>query len=336
MKLSTSIEDLRLRHTFTISRGSQDVCRVVIARVEDGKHTGYGEASPSSFYAEDVDSVVRALDGVRGSLEGRDPTRFRDLLSDAAESLGPNRAALCALDTAVLDWASRELGAPLWRMLGLDPTQAPPSSFTIGIDTPERMVEKLREAKALGYGIYKVKLGTGDDVDIVRRLRAESDAVLRVDANCAWTVRETIEKSRELAALGVEFIEQPLPPTELDAMEEVYAKSALPIVADESSIAPEDVPDLQGRFHGINIKLVKCGGILPALRMVHLARTFGMKVMFGCMIESSVGITAAAQLGGFADWLDLDGNVLITNDPFAGVENHAGRLVLPSGWVERR
>jgi L-alanine-DL-glutamate epimerase-like enolase superfamily enzyme len=334
MKLSTQLEELRLRHTFTISRESQDLCSVVIAALEHGGITGLGEASPSSYYGEDVGSVTRALESVRGHVEACDPLCYRDLLEGAGERLGANRAALCALDTAVFDWVTRKLEVPLYRLLGLDPRRAPVSSFTIGIDSIERMVAKLREAG--GYPIYKVKLGAGRDIEVIRALRRETDAVLRVDANCAWSATETVEKSRELAALGVEFIEQPLPPAELAAMEEVCAKSALPVIADENAVVPADVPALRSRFHGINIKLVKCGGILPALRMVHLARTFGLKVMFGCMIESSVGITAAAQLGALADYLDLDGNLLITNDPYRGVENHHGRLSLPAGWVERR
>ncbi|MCZ6795978.1 MAG: dipeptide epimerase [Planctomycetota bacterium] len=334
MKLTSHIEQLQLRHTFTISRGSQDVVPVVVTALESDGVRGLGEAAPSDFYGETAESVEGALRRLDGFLADCDPLHYRDLLEGAAERLGENRGALCALDLALFDWVSRRFGQPLHRLLGLDPGKIPLSSFTVGIDTTERMVEKLREASH--YPIIKVKLGIPEDIEVVRSLRKETDATFRVDANCGWTVRETIEKSAELAALGVEFIEQPLPPAELEAMEEVYRESRLPVIADENSVVPADVPRLVGKFHGINIKLVKCGGILPALRMVHLARTFGMKVMFGCMIESSVGITAAAQIGALADYLDLDGNVLITNDPYAGVRNESGRLILPEGWVERR
>jgi L-alanine-DL-glutamate epimerase-like enolase superfamily enzyme len=334
MKLNTHVENLELRHTFTISRESQDVSSIVIAEVEDDGVTGIGEASPSAFYDEGVDSIQEALEGIRDWVERSDLSAYRVFLEAAAERLGDARGALCALDTAVFDQVTRKIGVPLHRLLGLDPARTPVSSFTIGIDTIETMVAKLHEAK--GYPIYKVKLGTPSDIEIIRALRKETDATFRIDANCGWTAEEAIEKSHELKALGVEFIEQPLPPGELDSMEEVFAKSALPVIADENSVVPEDVPKLPGRFHGINIKLVKCGGILPALRMVHLARTYGMQVMFGCMIESSVAITAAAQIGSLADYLDLDGNVLITNDPYRGVQNDAGQLVLPAGWVERR
>ena len=334
MKLQTAIEEIHLRHTFTISRESQDVVRVVTVELEDGGLTGLGEASPSSFYGEDAEGVRGDLELLEELVSDADPLYYRDIIEQAAEVLGDRRGALCAFDTALFDLASRKLGAPLWRMLGLNPLRTPLTSFTIGIDSIEKMVEKLREARQ--YPILKVKLGTPQDIEIIRELRKETEAVFRVDANCGWTAGETIEKSAELKALGVEFIEQPLPPEELDAMEEVCRRSALPVIADENSIIPEDVPRLAGRFHGINIKLVKCGGILPALRMVHLARTLGLQVMFGCMIETSILISAAAQLGPLADYLDLDGNVLIEDDPYAGVENENGRLLLGEDWVRRR
>ncbi len=334
MKLHTAIEEIHLRHTFTISRESQDVVRVVTVELSDGGLVGFGEASPSSFYGEDAEGVQADLQLLEELAAGADPLHYRDVLEQAAAILGDRRGALCAFDTALFDLASRKLGVPLWRLFGLDPTGIPRTSFTIGIDTIEQMLSKLREAR--DYPILKVKLGTPQDIEIIRELRRETDAVFRVDANCGWTVDETIEKSAELKALGVEFIEQPLPPEQLESMEEVCRRSALPVIADENSVTPADIPALAGRFHGINIKLVKCGGILPALRMVHLARTLGLQVMFGCMIETSILISAAAQLGPLADYLDLDGNVLIEDDPYAGVENEAGRLVLGEGRLRRR
>jgi len=334
IRLSARIEVLTLRHTFTISRGSRDETPVVITELEADGLTGIGEVSPSSYYHEDVASVTAALDSLRDDLAAANPLFYHDVLERAAERLGRERAALCALDTALFDWVSRKLGVPLYRLLGLNPQRMPISSFTIGIDTIDRMVSKLQEAKA--YPCLKIKLGTPDDIAIVRRLRHETDATIRVDANGGWTAQEAIALSAELRALGVQFIEQPLPATELEAMEEVFRKSALPLIADENAVTAADIPNLRGRFHGINIKLAKCGGILPALRMVHVARALGLRVMFGCMIESSVGITAAAQLGALADYLDLDGNVLITNDPYRGVQNQRGRLVLPPSGVERR
>jgi L-alanine-DL-glutamate epimerase-like enolase superfamily enzyme len=329
MKVSCRIEELRLRHTFTISRGSEDVTPTVIAEVEHEGIVGTGEASPSSFYGETPHDVVAALEGIGGWLSSADPVRHEHLLAEAAERLGNGRAALCALDLAVHDWFGRKVGQPLHRLLGLDPARVPLSTFTIGIDTPEKMVEKIREVP--DFPLIKIKVGRPNDIDVVRMLRKETRAAFRVDANCAWTPAEAIEKSRELKALGVEFIEQPLSRESLDAMDEVYAKSALPVVADESSVVPEDVPRLPGKFHGINIKLVKCGGIRPALRMIHLARTLGLRIMIGCMIESSVCVTAGAQIGALVDWLDLDGAALTVNDPYRGMTFDRGRLRLPEG-----
>lgn len=326
MKLTTRIEELTLRHTFTISRSSEDVAPTVIAEVEHDGITGTGEASPSGFYGETPSRVEKELGELTEWLAGKSPLFAEPLLAEASERLS-SRAALCALDLAVHDWLGRKLGHPLYRLLGLDPATIPLSTFTIGIDTPEKMVAKLREVP--DYPLIKVKVGTPNDLEVLRALRKETRATFRVDANCAWTPEQAIERSFELKELGVEFIEQPIPPDRLDAMEEVRAKSALPVIADESSVVPEDVPGLKGRFDGINIKLVKCGGIRPALRMIHLARTLGLRIMIGCMIESSVCITAGAQIGPMVDYLDLDGAVLITNDPYRGVAFQKGTLLLP-------
>ena len=329
MKLATRLEQLRLRHTFTISRSSREVVPVVIVELTHDGVTGVGEASPNSFYGDSPEGVQAALSSLADHdwLETIDPLCYHSVLGEAAVRLGENRAALAAFDLALHDWVGRKLGLPLYRLLGLDPTSLPCTSFTIGIDTPENMVAKIREAA--GYPVIKIKLGTDNDVEIVRALRKETRATFRVDANCSWTAKETIEKSQELRALGVEFIEQPLPPDQLEAMDEVYAKSVLPLISDENSVVPDNVPDLRGKFHGINIKLVKCGGLFPALRMIHLARTFGLELMIGCMIETSVACTAAAQIGPLVDYLDVDGPLLITNDPYQGVQCDQGRLQLP-------
>lgn len=329
MRLDTQLIELRLKHRFTIARGSQDSCQVVVAALSEQGLTGLGEASPSSFYGETAQTVAATLEERAAWLGGRDLVAYRHLLDEAGEALGKQRATLCALDLAVHDWVGKRWGLPLHRLLGLSPGRLPPTSFTIGIDTVEAMLAKVDEAR--GYPILKIKLGTADDLGIVRALRAKTGAVLRVDANCAWTVQEAIEKSRELKALGVEFLEQPLPPEALEGMEEVCARSAIPVFADESSVVPEDVPALRGKFHGINIKLVKCGGIRPALRMIELARTLGLRIMIGCMIESSLACTAAAQIGALVDHLDIDGCLLIGNDPFEGARYSGGDVRLPEG-----
>ncbi len=330
MKLRVRTADLRLRHTFTISRDSQDVVRTVIVELERDGVTGYGEASPSAYYGHSAASIAGSIERARPVLAAaRDPLSVRDLLAEVEATLGGDRAALSAIDIALHDWSGKKLGVPLHRMLGLNPEKLPLSSFTIGIDTIPRMVEKAREAAA--FPILKVKLGTADDLGIIRALRTVTQARFRVDANCAWTAEETVEKSRALAELGVEFIEQPLPADRMAEMADLRRAAALPLYADESAVVPEDVPVAAGRFDGIVIKLVKCGGILPAVRMVELARALGLKVMFGCMIESSAAITAAAQIGPLADHLDLDGAILITNDPFTGAQNIEGKMTLPRG-----
>jgi len=329
MKLSIRTVDLHLRHTFTISRGSRDVIPTVLVEVEAEGIVGRGEASPSAYYGHTPGSVTASIERARPLLEKGDPVRYRALIGDLEAALGGDRAALAALDIAIHDWAGKRLGHPLHRLLGLDPARMPLSSFTIGIDEPARMVEKVREAA--GFPILKVKVGTPRDLETVGALRAASRAVFRVDANGGWTAREAVEKARALAALGVEFIEQPLPPDRLDDMAALRRDSPLPLYADESAVTAADVPRLAGRFDGIVVKLVKCGGILGALRMVEVARAVGLKVMFGCMVESSVSISAAAQIGPLADHLDLDGAILITDDPFRGARNVEGHIILPEG-----
>jgi len=330
VKLRVGTQKLHLRHTFTISRGSEDVAETVIAEIEEDGLIGYGEAPPTAYYGHTPSSVIASIEKMKPLLAGADPLQYRDLLGRLGRELGGpagDRAALCALDLAVHDWVGKRWGLPLHRLLGLAPERMPPSDFTIGIDSIPRMVEKTREAA--GFPILKIKLGTPDDLAVVRALREITGATFRVDANCAWTARETVEKSRELKELGVEFIEQPLPPDRLGEMAEVRRASALPLYADENAVVPADVPRLAGSFDGIVIKLVKCGGILPALSMIELARALGLKVMLGCMIESSVAISGAAQIGPLADHLDLDGAILITDDPFEGVHNRKGNMVLP-------
>jgi L-alanine-DL-glutamate epimerase-like enolase superfamily enzyme len=333
MKLTVDTFELRLRHTFTIARGSEDATLIVIARVERDGIEGIGETSPAPFYGHTAESVKANLESLAPWLATQDPMQYRLLLREAGERMKGDTHALCALDLAVHDWVGKRLGVPLYKLFGLRATDLPPTTYTIGIDAIPKMIEKMREFA--GFPIYKIKLGTrmsegrDRDLEIVRALRAETDATFRVDANCAWSPEETIEKSKELAALGVEYIEQPMPRERLDAMAEVYAKSALPLVADENSIAPADVPGLAGRFHGINIKLVKCGGLAPALEMIAIARALGMKIMIGCMVESSNACTAAAHLGSLVDYLDLDGPLLVANDPFEGIKIERGRIELP-------
>jgi L-alanine-DL-glutamate epimerase-like enolase superfamily enzyme len=215
----------------------------------------------------------------------------------------------------------------VYRLWGLSTEQVPFSDYTIGIDTPDKMVEKLREMP--GWPVYKIKLGTDHDLEIIRHLRRHTDATFRVDANCGWTAEQTIEFAPALKNMNVEFIEQPLPPEDAAGAEKAFADSALPLVADENCITEEDVDRCAGRFHGINIKLVKCGGLAPARRMAARARELGMKVMAGCMTESTVGISALAQILPLLDYVDMDGAVLLAQDIATGVRLDRGRCIYP-------
>jgi L-alanine-DL-glutamate epimerase-like enolase superfamily enzyme len=218
-------------------------------------------------------------------------------------------------------------GAPVYRLWGLSTDTAPLSNYTLGIDTPEKMVAKLREMP--GWPVYKIKLGTPDDLAIVRELRRHTDATFRVDANCGWTAGQTIEFAPLLKKLGVEFIEQPLPPEDTEGARRAFENSALPLVADENCVTEADVDRCAGRFHGINIKLVKCGGLAAARRMIARARELGLQVMVGCMTESTVGISAIAQLLPLLDYVDMDGAVLLAKDIATGVHVERGRCVYP-------
>ena len=326
MKIHFKMFDLRLRHTFTISRGSQDIVPILLIELDHEGISGFGEASPSSFYGQTVETVRHSIEAILPWLEAQNPMEYRMVLDEAMGRLEGNTAALCAIDLAMHDWVGKKLKVPLYGLLGLNTRSIPPTDYTIGIDTIPKMIAKMEEFA--DWPVFKIKLGTERDLEIIRSLREKTGAVFRVDANCGWDAQTTVEKSHALKDLGVEFIEQPMPPSNLDEMDEVYVESALPLIADENSVVPSDIPELAGRFHGINIKLVKCGGIQPALRMVALARAQGMRVMLGCMIESSCCCAAAAHLGAAVDYLDLDGPLLIGNDPFAGIEVKQGKISL--------
>jgi L-alanine-DL-glutamate epimerase-like enolase superfamily enzyme len=309
--------DLPLRHVFTISRGSVSVQQTLIVELQEDGLSGYGEATTNDYYGFTIENMASALEAVRARLETctlDDPARLWDELHPL---LRDNPFAHCALDQAAHDLWGKKLGQPVYKLWGLTADNLPRTNYTIGIDAIDVMVAKMNEFP--GWPIYKIKLGTPHDLDIVRQLRQHTDAVFRVDANCGWTADETIRNSRELKPLGVEFIEQPLPADRWDDMRRVYAESALPVIADESCIVPADVERCHEHFHGINIKLVKCGGLTPARRMIARARQLGMQVMVGCMTESTVGISAIAQLLPLLDYVDMDGALLLAQDIATGV-----------------
>ena len=326
MKLTWEPVDLKLRHTFTISRSSLDVARNVLVRIEHDGITGLGEAPPSSYYGQDRKTVIAALGNMKDEL-GHDPFAIEDVVERLSLRFPGDSAAVAAVDMALHDWVGKKLDAPLWKILGLNPENTPLTSYTIGIDTTKKMLEKLREAPE--YSVLKVKVGTGRDEEILRAIRGETDRVIRVDANAAWEPGEAIERIAALAVYDIEFVEQPVSPGRPESLREVRESVDIPVIADESSVVPADVPKLFGCVDGINIKLSKCGGIRRALKMIHTAKSAGLKVMLGCMIESSVSISAAAQLSPLVDFADLDGNLLIANDVAAGVRVEKGKLRLP-------
>ncbi len=239
-------------------------------------------------------------------------------------------AGKAAIDIALLDWICQKLNVPIYRYFGLDKNDAPVTTFSIGIDTAEVTKQKVREAAA--YPVLKVKVGLDVDETTIASIRAATDKPLRVDANEGWTDKEVaVRKINWLATKGVEFVEQPMPAHMLEEMHWVHQRSHLPLIADEAVLHPSDIPKLAGAFDGVNVKLDKCGGILEAYREIQIAKSLGMKTMLGCMISSSVSVTAAAHLSPLVDYADLDGNLLIANDPFSGVTVKGGKLILPDG-----
>lgn len=312
--------DLELRHTFRLSRGASDTRRNVIVEVEQDGFVGLGEAAPIARYAQDWQSASAAIEMMARSLE--DLGAYRDAVARVA--VPGQRAAEAALDMAVWDLAGKRLGAPIWRLLGLDLDSVPATSFTIGLDDPATMIAKTLEAT--GFRALKVKLGGPNDRAAIEAVRSVTDLPLRIDANEGWTLAQARANLAWLAELGVELVEQPMPADDLAGHKELRRASPLPIFADESIARAADIPRLADSFDGINIKLMKCGGLAEALRMIATARAHGLQVMLGCMIESSVATSAAAQISPLVDYADLDGSLLVSNDPFVGAKLENGCL----------
>ena len=327
MQLRFSPYTLQMRHPFTVAANSRTTTPVMLVEVEHDGIVGHGEASMPPYLGESHQTAADFLGQVRLD-RFPDPFLLEEILP-AVDALAPgNTAAKAAVDIALHDWIGRRLGAPWHRLWGLDPARAPLTSFTIGIDTPEVVRRKTREAAE--FRVIKVKLGRGNDRAMVEAVQAETAAAITVDANQGWTDREEALRLIEwLAGRGVVFVEQPMPKDRWDDLAWLRERSPLPLVADESVQRLADVARARGVFDGINIKLMKCTGLREAHRMVTLARALGLKVMLGCMTETSCAISAAAQLSPLVDWADLDGALLITNDPFEGMRVVDGRIVLP-------
>lgn len=325
MKVKWRKYDLVLRHTFGISRGSHDIQRTLIVKLEKDGFAGYGEAVEDPYYGVTIEKMISKLEELKDYIESynfEEPGAFWD---DLNKELDDFRFLHCAIDIAANDLWGKMQGKPLYELWGLDTSNLPMTNYTIGIDTLDVMKQKLLE---FPWPLYKIKLGTDHDIEIVRELRKITDATFRIDANTAWDVEQTIENSKALKELNVEFIEQPMPYDRWEDMEVVYQKSVLPLIADESCRTEKDIPLCVNRFHGVNVKLVKAGGITPARRMLLDAKKLGLKTMVGCMTESSVGIAAVGQLLPYLDYVDMDGALLLKNDIAEGHTIVDGKVTL--------
>ena len=325
MQIDAKPVDLRLTTPFRISRGVQNVASNAIVQINYHEHTGYGEAAPDEFYGENVETVLACISQFAGNL-GDDPFLIKDILTNLDQIIRLNPSAKAAVDMALYDLIGKMLGVPVYKLLGLNPADAAYTSFTLGIDSPTNMAKKALLAR--GYPILKVKVGTKNDLAIIQAIREVSTATIRVDANAAWTPKEAIKTINALAPYNIEFVEQPIAPRDLAGLKLIRENVTVPIIADESCVTVEDIPRIAECVDGINIKLMKCGGISHALKMIHVARAHHLQVMIGCMIESSLAITAAAHITPLVDYADLDGHLLIDNDPYEGVNVINGKLTL--------
>jgi L-alanine-DL-glutamate epimerase-like enolase superfamily enzyme len=319
---------LEFKHPFTISRGTKTHQPTLIVELEHNGIKGYGEAPAISYYHIPIERMIADLEEKKTFIQQfalTEPQRYWHYLHHL---LPDNSFLVCALDIAAWDLFGKLRGLPLHSLWKLDPTRGPGTDYTIGIDTVDKMVEKMREKP---WPIYKIKLGTPDDLAIMEALCRYPDAVFRVDANAGWTLEEALQKIPRLAALGVEFVEQPLAKDDWAGMKVLYRESPLPLIADESCVREEDVEACHGHFHGINIKLTKCSGITPARRMISKAKSLGMKVMVGSMNESTIGSAAIAHLVPELDFVDMDGPLLLKDDVGTGLVFVDGKVIIPDG-----
>lgn len=328
MKVNYKIYNLPFKYPFTISKGTKTHQPTFIVELDFLGIKGYGEAPAISYYNIPVEKMVADLEAKRIFVEKfafSDPERYWHYLHHLFPA---NSFLVCALDMAGWDLYGKLKGKQLHELWGLNPAKAPITDYTIGIDSIERMLTKMRE---LPWPVYKIKVGVEGDLEMVAELRKHTDAVFRVDANAGWTLEQAMKKIPVLKTLGVELVEQPLVRDDWDGMKQLYAVSPLPLFADESCVGEGDVEKCQGFFHGINIKLTKCGGITPARRMIERARELGIKVMVGCMNESSVGTAAIGQLAPLLDHVDMDGTLLLAEDIGEGLSFHYGKINYTTG-----
>jgi L-alanine-DL-glutamate epimerase-like enolase superfamily enzyme len=319
--------ELHLAVPFAISRATHTTKKVVLVELREGERVSRGEGVPDAFFGETPESVER---GVRGAIDAlsEDPLDVAGVVARLEERFPHGGAACCAIDILAHDRASQAAGVTLRDFLGLARGEPPPTSFTIGIAEPSVMAERAAKAAAKGFTVLKVKLGQGDDVKALAAIRERFSGTVRVDPNAAWKADEAPARIAALVSFDIEFVEQPIAPDDLEGLRRVHATSPLPIVVDEAAVRASDVPRLIGACDGINVKLQKCGGVAAARAMIAAAHDGGLKVMLGCRAaETSVAIAAAAHLAPAVEWADLDGNLLINDDPYRAVGVRAGRFV---------
>jgi L-alanine-DL-glutamate epimerase-like enolase superfamily enzyme len=326
--LETRIVRLNLQHTWTTTMSSSQYRDTLHTTYTRDGITGHGEGAPIVRYHENAAGAQKAVESVHGLLLAADPMQFAKVMAEVFRKVPGEWAGKAAIDIALMDWVGQKLGIPLYSLFGLDPQDAPLTTFSIGIDTPEITRQKTREAEA--YPILKVKVGLATDEPTIEAVRSVTKKPLRVDANEGWKDKEeAVRKINWLEKQGVEFIEQPMPAEMIEETRWVRSRVHIPIIADEACQHASDIPKLRDAFDGVNVKLDKAGGMLEAYRMIEVAKSMGMRTMLGCMISSSVSVTAAAHLSPLVDYADLDGNLLIANDPFHGVTVESGKLILP-------
>lgn len=325
MRLRLEPLELSTRFTFRIAHGARQAHENTLVRLEHDGLEGLGEAAPSAYYGETAATVREALTTWTPHL-GDDPFALDALFVRLDAVLHGHGAALASLDMALHDWIGKRIGLPVWRWLGLDRSRTPLSCVTLGMAEPEEMERKLEMVR--DFPMIKVKLGGPGDVENLRRIRASYPGMLQVDANAAWNAADAVRVLHAIAPLGIELVEQPVARGDLAGLQWVRERSPIPVFADESCHTLADIGNLAGRCDGVNLKIMKTGGIREMLRMIHAARAQGMKVMLGSMIESSLALSAAAQLAPLADYLDLDGHWLIAADPFAGAPGERGVIAL--------
>lgn len=338
LKLSYRPYELQLRHVFTVAASSRTTTPVVLTTIEYDGVKGFGEASMPPYLGESHESVLNFLSKV--NLEQfSDPFMREDILAYIDGIMPGNHAAKASLDIALHDLTGKLLGQPWFRLWGLDPQKTPVTSFTIGIDTADVVREKTLEAAA--FKLLKIKMGRDNDREMIDMVRSVTDVPVFVDVNQGWKDRSyALEMAHYISERGGVFIEQPMPKEQIDDIAWLTERSPLPILADEALQTVEDLLPMKGVYSGINIKLMKCGGMDAAYKMITMARQMGMKILIGCMTETSCAVSAAAQLSPLVDWADLDGNLLISNDVYEGMTVVDGRVTLPDrpgiGIIEKK